>query len=181
MKFFSFKKKTKDSEPHTKRPASVTLIAWLSLIDMFITILIGLLGIWIMLPQVARLIPISASPVLQEMADWLEVPQTETGTLTAQELQPIIEAVFDIVTGILGLYFTLNFLRLKPWGWTWLMLYNGVVLIILFGDCIRGEPDYVSLFLSALVILLMNQKEVRIAFKIDKKYASTNLIISKNS
>jgi hypothetical protein len=152
-----------------KRPASVTVVALLLFFDALLMTIIRALVIWWMVPEIAQLLPTDSVPFLRNLTGVLEMIRPEHIELQYKNISPLYEGSFDLIVGLLGLFFTFNFFRLKSWGWTWLMLYNGFVLITQFNDYFHGQRDYIALFISALVILLMNQREIRATFNIDRK------------
>lgn len=70
-----------------------------------------------------------------------------------------------ILHGILLFVAGVGMLRLSPRAWIWGMALQGVGLGAGLFAYFRGRPDYLSMALGVVVVLLLNQNDVQAAFR----------------
>jgi hypothetical protein len=73
-------------------------------------------------------------------------------------------AGLPVVLGIGLLAVAVGLWQLRPWAWLVAMSLQGIGLAQALTMYLRGDPDYWSMALSAIVVLALNQAEVREAF-----------------
>jgi hypothetical protein len=71
--------------------------------------------------------------------------------------------VFLMIVGVIGL------MRMKRWAWIFLILMMTISLLINLARVWIGAPQYVIMLVYGLNALLLNQPEVRRAFRIGVK------------
>jgi hypothetical protein len=129
-----------------RRPRSVTIIAWLHLVQSLVLLVFGAFlfqasdGITIRVITAIRLIP---PAVFQSMASVLVM---------------VVLAVFGVIVAI-------ALFRLKGWAWLAAMSLQGIGLLAALYGYITGRPNYVGMLIGIVLVLYLNQYEVRIAFR----------------
>ncbi len=134
--------------PRLKRPAGVTIIVLLFILQAFSLLIYDTLT----LLQIGVL----GSP--QPWEAFVAALDSGSGLwLLFKALS--ISLLFGLtVVVIIGLY------HLRPWAWTLAMLILGVRLAIGIIDYFSGRPFFPNMFLQVLAVLLLNQEPIRIAF-----------------
>jgi hypothetical protein len=87
--------------------------------------------------------------------------------------ETLIPTFFDLIQSGIGLIFvgvlmlivTIDLLRLKGWAWILSMSVQGMGLFAALSGYLRGEPNYISMFLGVLLVFYLNQQEVQDAFR----------------
>jgi hypothetical protein len=113
-------------------PFGILVVAVLRLIDAVSLAAIGL---------AIRGVPTSGVPVLVD----------NTGLTRAVDLT----AAILTVAGVIGL------LRFQRWGWVLTMVLVGIELLAKLILAVRGEPDYLGLFLLVVTAFYLNGRAVR--------------------
>lgn len=129
-----------------RRPRSVTILAWMQLIQS-----LSLLGF-------GGYLLIASEDVL-------------AGTARATHFLPL--AVFDdmissavmVILGLLGLITAFALLHLKHWAWMAALILQGFGLIAALVMYVRQQPNYVGMLMSIIIVLYLNQQEVHSAFR----------------
>jgi hypothetical protein len=65
----------------------------------------------------------------------------------------------------------LGLLHLREWGWVLAMALQGFGLANALYTHVVGEPQYLPLALCSFVVLVLNQREVRLAFVVQDAHA----------
>src|SRR5262245_31390909 len=108
----------------------------------------GLQGLALVL---AAGLPMVLSPDATIIADSVLLTRAAEGGLLA--------AALLLLVGAVGLW------RLRPWSWQLAMAGQGLALAQALFDYWHGDADYLSMALSATIALMLNQAEVRAAFR----------------
>lgn len=138
-----------DMQDHARsmtRPRAVTFVAWLIIGEAFLMVGLGVLAF--------------------AGAGWL--PWLTSDTLPLP-LDKVVElTVLGIVAeslGIFALIVAIGLLRLSPWSWLVAMTLQGVSLAISLIARFIGNADDISLIVGVIVVMMLNQREVRGAFE----------------
>jgi len=126
----------------------VTVVGWLFLLQGAVLAAIGVAGL-----AAAWLV------VSGEGLRGLDLPAT-AGEAAAQALLLLI----TLGLGPLSLIVALGLFRIRPWAWLMAMALQGVSLATELGSYLIGEADYLAMAMSVLIVLSLNQQEVRVAF-----------------
>lgn len=135
-----------------KRPASVTVVAWLFVLEGLLLLLVG--G-WSLLDS-----GILLAPGGQMDPNPLRLARAATA-------DDVTSTAF-IVLGVLAFAVALGMFRLRTWAWYVGMTMLGLDLATALLDYFAGEPDYAAMVLSILIVLALNQQEVRQAFQVQE-------------
>lgn len=129
------------------RPRSVTILAWLALLDGLVRLGFGLFFV------------LSSGAVLGGANSPLA--GLDLGDPFADFLLGLVQLILAVplVWTAIGLF------RLRPWAWMWAMALQGLYLLLGLIDYLRGQPDYVSMVVSIAIVLYLNTEEVRDAFR----------------
>ena len=109
------------------------------------------LGSYLILPQ-ARLFSLNPAARHVPMLELFGV--TIAGALTA-------------LIGILGLPLTIALLKLKRWAWLPAMSLQGLALLLGIIEYLQRRPYYIGMLLGAVIVLLLNQREVHHALNLE--------------
>lgn len=139
-----FNKKTKDRKAH--RPRSVTILAWLQIVQS-----LGLLGY---------------GGYLIITDGWGFVEDTDL-------LQFAPLALFDwmtsrvvlIILGALMFFVSIALFRLRSWAWLASMTLQGMGLFAGLIGYIYSRPNYFGMLLGTFIVLYLNRQEVKAAFR----------------
>ena len=74
-------------------------------------------------------------------------------------------AILGLVLSLLVLMAALGLATLRPGGWLLAMTAQGLTLAHALADYALGQPDYATLVLGVVVVLALQQGEVRQAFR----------------
>jgi hypothetical protein len=85
------------------------------------------------------------------------------GALTPQG-QRLVLAIFSLLFGALALVFFIGFVLKRKWGWSGAMTWTALVLAFNLVAYYRGEPRYLSMLASVVVLLVLNQASVHRVF-----------------
>jgi hypothetical protein len=69
------------------------------------------------------------------------------------------------VFALLGAVIAFALLRLKSWAWMAAMELQGLGLIAALYAYLRGNPNYVGMLISIILVFYLNQQEIRAAFR----------------
>lgn len=128
-----------------QRPPSVTLLAWLQLLQS-----LALFGFGVYLFFNRGLVTLATGLLPQFIPLAL--------------YHSMISSVFLIALGLAGIVTSIALLGLRSWSWTLSMAIQGLGL---FGGLVeywRQNPLYLGLIVGVLMVLLLNQREVKITF-----------------
>ena len=64
---------------------------------------------------------------------------------------------------------------MRSWAWVSLMVWVGLILAVELVRYFYGEPDYVRMFFSVLVLFALNQAEAQEAFGIHRRGEDSGL------
>jgi uncharacterized membrane protein (DUF2068 family) len=81
-------------------------------------------------------------------------------------MNDILTLLSLLVIGIFGFVSSTGILRLRPWGWLMAMLVQGISLIVCLIDYVQGEPNYVWMLFSVVVVFYLNLRDIQQIFDI---------------
>jgi hypothetical protein len=136
----------KEEPPRIERPRSVTILAFLQVLQS-----LGFLGFGVM--QVLEF-------EWPEAVVW-QTPETFIPTV----IELMVSGIGLIFVGVLMLIVTIELLRLRSWAWILSMSVQGMGLFAALSGYLRGEPNYLSMALGVLLVFYLNQQEVQDAFR----------------
>jgi hypothetical protein len=136
----------KETPVRFERPRSVTILAFLQVVQS-----LGFLGFGVM--QVIEY-------KWPETIVW-DSPETLIPTL----FDLMISGIGLIFVGVLMLIVTIELLRLRSWAWILSMSVQGMGLFAALLGYMRGDPNYLTMFLGVLLVFYLNQQEVQDAFR----------------
>ena len=79
--------------------------------------------------------------------------------------QGMISGAVTLVLALLGAIIALALLRLKSWAWMAAMELQGLGLMAALYAYLRGNPNYVGMLISIILVFYLNQQEIRTAFR----------------
>ncbi|HSO28054.1 MAG TPA: hypothetical protein VLS48_08290 [Anaerolineales bacterium] len=133
-------------EPITqKRPPSVTLLAWLQMIQSLALLGFGLYLFFVHGP---------GSLGIELLSQYIPIALYHS----------MISSAYLTVLGIAGIVTSLALLRMRKWAWIVSMVLQGLGLIGGLVEYWRANPLYLGLAVGVFMVLLLNQHEVKITF-----------------
>jgi uncharacterized membrane protein YjdF len=87
--------------------------------------------------------------------------------LSTQGLDTLAYALVAPIA-LLSLFAGIAILSLKRWAWVVLMMFLVLALLLNLVRSYFGQPEYVLMLIYALLTLLLNQPEVRHAFRVGR-------------
>jgi hypothetical protein len=129
-----------------RRPRSVSIIAWLHLVQSLVFLVFGAFlfeassGLTIRIITAIRLIPLAV-------------------------FQSMISVLVMVILAVFGVFVAIALFRLKAWAWLAAMSLQGIGLVAALYGYITGRPNYVGMLIGLILVLYLNQYEVRIAFR----------------
>lgn len=129
-----------------RRPRSVSIIAWLHLVQSLVLLVFGAFlfeassGLTIRIITAIRLIPLAV-------------------------FQSMISVLVMVILAVFGVFVAIALFRLKAWAWLAAMSLQGIGLVAALYGYITGRPNYVGMLIGIILVLYLNQYEVRIAFR----------------
>jgi hypothetical protein len=140
------------SPPRKQRPAIVTIIILLFIIETFLVLVVTAIyfaEIGVFSVEIANLVRVELSDV-------------QGPALT-------VRAIFTACLFVAYLMTTVGLIRMWPWAWTSAMVLMGIRLAFGLGDYLFDSPAFELLFICVLLVFMLNQREVRKAFGIVKE------------
>jgi hypothetical protein len=140
-----------------RRPRSVSILAWLHLVQSLVLLVIGAFifqsssGVTIRIITAIRLIPLAV-------------------------FQSMISVLVMVILAVFGVFIAIALFRLKPWAWLAAMSLQGIGLVAALYGYITGRPNYVGMLLGIVLVLYLNQYEVRIAFREQRDVRDTEIL-----
>ena len=131
-----------------RRPRAVSFVASLVLAEAVAALVLAGLGIVGLLTFEMR------GPTLIVERVLVEAPAREIGPLTAVGLGA------GLVLAVAGI----GLLRMHAWAWSLAVLVHGIALADALAGYAVGRPQYAVMAIGSLVVLVLNQPEVRLAF-----------------
>jgi hypothetical protein len=128
-------------------PQSARILAWLQLLQSMASLLIGL------------------AFVLQAGSILGGVPTPLPFLVIREPLNALARGVEQLLLAYPIFWVGLALFRLKPWAWISSMMLQGIVLFVNLASYFRGEANYLSMAISVLIVLYLNNAEVRGAFQ----------------
>lgn len=134
-----------------KRPRSVTIIGSLLLVQGVIFLSIAALLILIISTKRLDLLP----PAMAEQ-------------FPPMPLRDLLFVATALVMGIFGVVSSIGLLRLRRWAWLMAMIVQGIGMIIGLIDYARGDPNYISMIFSVIVVFYLNQASIQEVFNVSR-------------
>ena len=128
-------------------PRSARILAWLQILQSLATLLIGL------------------AFTLQGGAVLGGLPAPLPYMLVEEPLLAFVRGAIQLLLAYPIFWVGLALFRLKPWAWLFSMFLQGVVLFVNLASYFRGGANYISMAMSVLIVLYLNNAEVRLAFQ----------------
>ena len=135
--------------PRRRRPAGVIVVTVLLTLTSFAAFVIA------------------ATALTSGSVPWATVPllgETSSVIALAPVPDPVVGAA-AIVVGVLVLLVAVGFFRLRPWGWTGLMLIAAVSLSINLVAVVIGTPNEGSMAVAIAAVLYANQRRIQLLFR----------------
>lgn len=85
-------------------------------------------------------------------------------TLTAEGSQFVV-SVMALVFGAIALAILVGFLLRQSWAWTAAMTWGALSMALNLVNFFRGDPNYLSMIVNAVFILILNLATVQRAFR----------------
>lgn len=136
-----------------RRPIAITIVGVLLIVTAFLNIALGVFLVWVnnvALPQ--------GTNIMAEL-------ELTDGDLT-DPVDILFEGVIYTVLGIVQLVIGIGFWRLARWAWVAAMSWQALKLLLELLNFFIGEIEPVSLIFAILLVLLLNQSDVRRVFGI---------------
>lgn len=73
--------------------------------------------------------------------------------------------VASMALGLIGLVITLGLRTSQRWAWVATMLWAGTNMTAALIAYIYGEPQYIQMVLSVIVVFYLNQRDIQLAFQ----------------
>ena len=151
-----------------KVPTAVTVVVVIGVIAALIYLSRGAMSAWVLwrCNAMVRLADGMPAAFLQHM-----VCGPESTVIDPREL--LANAIVGIGVAILMAIILVNFVRLRSWTWTALMLWGGFVLardLFQYFVFPQERPNlYLGMLFSALIVLALNQEDVQTTFGIKRE------------
>lgn len=97
---------------------------------------------------------------------WGTLPPDVVAELPTVRLSAVLFAVTALVMGVVGLVSGVGILRLRSWAWLVAMIAQGINLVTELIDYSRGEANYLSMLISVIIVLYLNQRDVQQVFRV---------------
>jgi hypothetical protein len=144
-------KKAEPGKMKSPRSGSVVVAGWCAILAVpWILVRLTWLVLEGQLDAIAAAIPAQPS-------GWLSIQGADT--LALMLVAPI--AVLSLVSGI-------GILNRKRWAWVTLMLFLVLALLVNLVRAYYGRPEYVLMLIYGALALILNQPDVRSAFRIGR-------------
>ncbi len=152
-----------------KRPAVVTILTWLFLIAALVDILIGATGLFALtLPE--------ADLRLEFLLDE-NVPEQ----LFADTSEQLVLSGWLLIVGIVQFVIAIGFWRQRTWAWVAMVSWQALSLLVEITLAFVGTIEPLPLFVPVVLILLLNQSDVRRIFGITRQKNESTPIKPLNS
>jgi hypothetical protein len=144
-------KKEKAVERKSRQPGSVVVAGWCAIVA--VPLILGRMSVLIISGQLEA--------IAVEAPDELPIMLTPEG---------IDEMAFLLVApiAVLSLFSGIGILKRKRWAWVALVLFLVLGLMVNLVRAYFSQPEYVLMLIYAGLVLLLNQPDVRSAFRIGR-------------
>lgn len=141
------------SNSSRKRPVVVTILTWILVIGSLLNLAIGIISL--------------AALGYELQGGEITIMAGDEGTeLFTDQGELFVEGVWYTLVGLVQLVITIGFWRTKRWGWVAVMTLQALNLLMDVANALAGNPGVISLGISILLVLLLNQSDVRRTFGI---------------
>lgn len=144
--------KTASTSPR-KRPLAVTILTWVLVIGSLLSLAIGIISL------VALAYELQGGTIEIMAGD-------EATELFTDQGQLLVEGVWYTLEGVVQLVITIGFWKERRWAWVAVMTLQALNLLVDVANGLAGNPEVLSLGVSILLVLLLNQSDVRRVFGI---------------
>ncbi|HMK07584.1 MAG TPA: hypothetical protein VK449_00985 [Anaerolineales bacterium] len=140
-----------NAKSRPRRPGAVIVAGWCAIL----AVPLVLARVTLVLANGQMLATMASTAVNPN--SWLSTQGLDT--LVYALVAPI--ALLSLITGI-------AILQLKRWAWVVLMLFLVLALLLNLARAYYGQPEYFLMLVYALLTLLLNQPDVRHAFRVGR-------------
>ena len=81
-----------------------------------------------------------------------------------QKLSPVQSQELLLIIVVFELAIAVGLWRLQRWAWLLLMIWQGCLMAIDIWGRFNGNPSYLTMFINVIIVLYINQREVKKAF-----------------
>lgn len=122
-------------------------------------VVVVVLGLVRLIIELTALATVDPNGFLGWIASGSNIPEFATGT-TAWYLGTlgILLVIAATVASVVGLW------QYRTWGWSLALILAGVILAVDLAWWFAGQPRYPGMFLNMVVVLYLNQRDVRAIF-----------------
>jgi hypothetical protein len=148
------------SEPEKtkkKRPAVVTILTWLLMLGAILNIIVGVAGLVSMTVNDAD---IQLEILIQ--GDESEQVLTDTG-------EDLVLSSWLLIVGVVQLVIAIGFWLQRSWAWVAAISWQALNLLVEIALALSGTLEAFALVVSIVLILLLNQSDVRRIFGITRQ------------
>jgi Na+/H+-dicarboxylate symporter len=143
-------KKPEAGKAKSRRSGSVVVAGWFAILA--VPLILARMAWLLMGGELTHTLAVMENPNV-----WLSTQGLDT--LVTMLVLPI--ALISLVTGI-------AILRMKRWAWVVLMVFLVAALILNLGRSYVHEPEYALMLIYSVLALMLNQPDVRQAFRIGR-------------
>lgn len=86
-----------------------------------------------------------------------------------RQVRDVLIVAAQLVLGIAAVVSGIGLLLVRTWAWLLALALLGCELILQLSNYFQGHPAYWAMFLSALLVLYLNQRPIREEFRIEPK------------
>lgn len=137
-----------------KRPAAITILTWILFLSAVVNILIGIFELW------------DLSDLHNGLNSIEIIAPLDTDEVFTPDGAIYMRAVWLVVVGVVQLGITFGFWRVQRWAWVMAMTWQALKLLTGVATAFLGSVEFFPLFFAILIVLLLNQTDVRRAFGI---------------
>jgi hypothetical protein len=130
-----------------RRPRAAVFVAWLQILQGLATLLIGL------------------AFTLQAGAELGGVPAPLPYLVIDNPIGAFERGASQLLLAFPILWVGFGLFHLRPFAWLSAMMLQGVVLFVNLASYFRGRANFLSMLMSVVIVLYLNQADVREAFE----------------
>jgi uncharacterized membrane protein (DUF2068 family) len=136
-----------------KRTIGVTIIGWFVLLQGVVQIILSSLLLSVIIAQWTPTPPLDRVIVVAD-----EGRSATTGIMLLSSAY-ITLGVFAMVSGV-------GMLRMRAWAWLMAMIIQGIAMTIGLFSYFQGEPSYLEMLFSVVIVFYLNQRDIQRAFSV---------------
>lgn len=77
-----------------------------------------------------------------------------------------VSSTILVLLGLAGLIITISLTRLAPRAWLGAMTVQGLIMLVYILEYLQHRPNYIGMLVGVVLVLGLNQQEVRAAFSL---------------